>query len=99
MQNRLLLKGHPYVRRIAAQRFAKEAGRRNADHGEWLAFNKERGSHDRGIGAISRRPRVVADHGDRRGRRAIVVAPPIPRDNVSTAAMVNTGARKNWRNA
>ena len=52
---RLLLQRHPQVRRVAAQRFAEEARRRDADDGERVPFDDERGA-DRPSGRRRRSP-------------------------------------------
>ena len=66
--------GNPEVGRIAAEGFAEEAGRRHADHGEGVAFD-DQGRADQGaVAAIGFAPGVVAEDGDRRGGRGVVVA-------------------------
>ena len=72
VDQRLLLERNPQVRRIAAQRFAEESRRRDADDGEGVPLDEERGADDRRIAAVGALPDVVAQHDDGRRRRRVV---------------------------
>ena len=52
VDQRLLLQRNPEIGRIAAQRFAEESRRRDADDGERVPFDDERGADDRRIAAV-----------------------------------------------
>ena len=70
VDQRLLLQRNPQVRRIGPQRLAEESRRRDAGHGERVPFDDQRGADDRGIAAVGALPGVIAQHDDRRRRRA-----------------------------
>ena len=67
---RLLVERQPYRRRIAAQRFAKETRRRNANHRKGMAVDDEGRTHHSWIGAVLLLPGAIAEHGDRSARTA-----------------------------
>ena len=72
VDQRFLLERNPEIRRIAAQRLAEESRRRDADDGERVPFDDERGADDRRIAAVGALPDVVAQHDGRRRRRRVV---------------------------
>ena len=57
VDQRFLLQRNPQVGRIAAQRFAEESRRRDADDGERVPLDDERGADDRRIAAVGALPR------------------------------------------
>ncbi len=69
----LLLQGNPDIGRIAAQSFTKEPRRGDADHGERMSFEHERGANNGRISAISGLPGMVAEHDHRRRSRLVVI--------------------------
>ena len=69
----LLLQGNPDVRRIAFQSFAEKSRGRDADHGDRVAFDDERGTHDGRIRSVGGLPDAMAEHGDRRGSGLVVI--------------------------
>src|SRR5690348_5938311 len=66
VDERLLLQRNPNLGRLAAQRFAKEARRRDADHGERVVFYDERRSDHRRIASVSALACLIAEHRNRR---------------------------------
>src|ERR1035441_4822212 len=58
----LLIHGNPEVGRVAAQRFAKESGRRYADYGEGMAFHHDGRTEHRRVAAVSESPGMMAEY-------------------------------------
>ena len=72
VDQRFLLQRNPEIGRIAAQRFAEEARRRDAGYGNGVSFDEQRGADERRIAAVGALPDVIAQHDDRRCRRRVV---------------------------
>jgi hypothetical protein len=69
----LLLQGNPDVGRIAFQSFAEESRWRDADYGDGVAFDDERGTHYGRIRGIGSLPDAMAEYGDRRSTGLVVL--------------------------
>ena len=59
-EQRFLLDGHKKLRWVAAQGFAVETGRSDADNGERMSIEHQDGAHHLGVCAVFLLPRVVA---------------------------------------
>src|ERR1700688_1341000 len=69
----LLLKGYPDIRRITAQRFAEESGRRDSNHGEGLTLHNEGGTHYGSVATIDGLPGAMAEYGNGRSGWLVIV--------------------------
>jgi hypothetical protein len=68
-----LLEGNPDVGRIAAEGFAEESGRRDADDGEGMALDRERGTEDGGVAGVGGLPGTMTENSNRgRGGRVVI---------------------------
>ena len=68
-----LLEGNPDVGRIAAQRLAEESGWRDADNGEGMTLDIQRGAEHGGVAAVGGLPGAMTEDGHRgRGGRVVI---------------------------
>ncbi len=68
-----LLQRNPDVRRVALESFAEKSRGRDADHRDGVAFDDERGTHNGRIRGIGSLPDAVAEYGDGRSTRLVVL--------------------------
>ena len=74
VNQRFLLHGDPKIGRVAAQRFAEKSRGSHSDDRERVALNDEIRAHNLWIAAVTDLPGAMAEHGNRRCARPVVIS-------------------------